>query len=81
MNAATGFAGAELRVPVERLAPLPPDTFYRHDLIGCAVETTAGRHVGRVEDVEGTMAGSRLVVDGGGRRRIAGAAGRGDLHR
>ena len=45
-----------------------PDTFYRHDLVGCAVETTAGRHVGRVEDVEGTMGGSRLVVtaEGGG---------------
>jgi 16S rRNA processing protein RimM len=68
MNAATGLAGAELRVPVDRLASLPADTFYRHDLIGCAVETKAGRHIGRVEDVEGTMAGSRLVVtaEGGG---------------
>jgi 16S rRNA processing protein RimM len=68
MNAAAGFAGAELRVPVDRLASLPPDTFYRHDLIGCVVETKAGRRVGRVEDVDGTMAGSRLVVtaEGGG---------------
>ena len=67
MNAAATFAGAELRVPIERLAALPPDTFYRHDLIGCAVETSAGAVIGRVEDVEGTMGGSRLVVktDGG----------------
>ena len=62
MNAAAGLAGAELRVPIDRLASLPPDTFYRHDLIGCAVETAAGTVVGRVEDVEGTMGGSRLVV-------------------
>jgi len=62
MNAAATFAGAELRVPIDRLAVLPPDTFYRHDLIGCAVETSAGAVVGQVEDVEGTMGGSRLVV-------------------
>ena len=62
MNAATALAGAELRVPVERLAPLPEGTFYRHDLIGCAVQTRQGERVGVVEDVEGTMGGSRLVV-------------------
>jgi 16S rRNA processing protein RimM len=67
MNAASRLAGAELRVPIDRLAILPPDTFYRHDLIGCAVETTAGTLVGRVEDVEGTMGGSRLVVAAEGR--------------
>jgi 16S rRNA processing protein RimM len=62
MNAATALAGAELRVPVETLAALPDGTFYRHDLIGCVVETVAGERVGVVSDVEGTLAGSRLVV-------------------
>jgi 16S rRNA processing protein RimM len=60
------LAGRELRVPIERLATLPPDTFYRHDLIGCRVETQDGRTVGVVADVEGSMTGSRLVVDGAG---------------
>ena len=58
------LAGHELRVPVERLAALPPGTYYRHDLIGCRVETTSGATVGVVSDVEGTMTGSRLVVNG-----------------
>lgn len=62
MNAAATLAGAELRVPTDRLAILPPDTFYRHDLIGCTVETSDGAVVGLVEDVEGTLGGSRLVV-------------------
>jgi 16S rRNA processing protein RimM len=62
MNAAAILAGAELRVPIDRLAILPPDTFYRHDLIGCAVETMAGALVGHVDAVEGTLGGSRLVV-------------------
>src|SRR5262249_50609632 len=64
MNDAEALAGLELRVPVATLAPLPDGTFYRHDLLGCRVETTAGAAVGVVADVEGTMGGSRLVVDG-----------------
>jgi 16S rRNA processing protein RimM len=64
MNDAGTLAGLELRVPIDRLAALPADTFYRHDLIGCRVETRDGRKVGIVRDVEGTMTGSRLVVDG-----------------
>jgi 16S rRNA processing protein RimM len=62
MNDAKALAGHELRVPVDRLAPLPGGTFYRHDLIGCRVETSAGELVGTVENVEGTLSGSRLVV-------------------
>jgi 16S rRNA processing protein RimM len=66
IDAATMLAGAELRVPVDRLAALPPGTFYRHDLIGCVVETAGGKKVGTVSDVEGTMSGSRLVIETSG---------------
>jgi 16S rRNA processing protein RimM len=64
MNDAELLAGQELRVPRDRLAPLPAETFYRHELIGCAVFTVGGDRVGDVSGVEGTMTGSRLVVDG-----------------
>jgi 16S rRNA processing protein RimM len=64
MTDAAALAGQELRVPIGRLAALPAGTFYRHDLIGCRVETRDGRGVGVVRDVEGTLIGSRLVVDG-----------------
>jgi 16S rRNA processing protein RimM len=64
MNDAETLAGCELRVPIDRLAELPPGTYYRHDLIGCRVETTTGAPVGIVDDVEGTVGGSRLVVKG-----------------
>jgi 16S rRNA processing protein RimM len=66
MNDAETLAGLELRVPVERLAPLPSGTFYRHDLIGCRVETRDGREIGVVRNVEGELTGSRLVVDAAG---------------
>jgi 16S rRNA processing protein RimM len=62
--AAEALAGAELRVPATALAPLPARTFYRHDLIGCDVKDTAGRALGRVVDVDGPLAQSRLVVAG-----------------
>jgi 16S rRNA processing protein RimM len=64
MNDAEALAGCELRVPVDTLAALPPDMFYRHDLIGCRVETREGDAVGVVTEVEGTLQDSRLVVRG-----------------
>jgi len=64
MNDAEALAGLELRVPVGELAPLPHGTFYHHELIGCEVVTERGDMVGIVESVEGTVAGSRLVVAG-----------------
>ncbi|MBI3492023.1 MAG: 16S rRNA processing protein RimM [Acidobacteria bacterium] len=70
MNDAEALAGLELRVPVDWLAVLPEGTFYRHDLIGCRVETRNGTAVGVVRNVEGTVGGSRLVVDGGSRGEI-----------
>jgi 16S rRNA processing protein RimM len=66
MTDAEALAGLELRVPIDRLRELPSDTFYRHDLIGCRVEMHDGRPVGVVRDVEGTLTGSRLVVEGAG---------------
>jgi 16S rRNA processing protein RimM len=66
MNAAEALAGTELRVSTDALQPLPAGSFYHHDLIGCRVQTAGGELIGRVESVEGTGAGSRLVVQGPG---------------
>ncbi len=62
MNAARAMVGVELRVPVERLAELPDGTYYRHALVGCAVEGASGESIGLVIEVEGTQGDSRLVV-------------------
>ena len=59
---AQALAGLDLRVPPDRLAELPSGMFYRHDLVGCRVETAAGAFVGLVKRVEGTPSISRLVV-------------------
>jgi 16S rRNA processing protein RimM len=62
VDEAQALAGYELRVPAESLPSLPSGTFYRHDLVGCRVETRTGQLVGVVKDVEGSVEGSRLVL-------------------
>ena len=69
IDAAEGLAAAEIRIPARDLTPLPGGTFYRHDLVGCAVETLAGLQVGVVSAVEGSEEGSRLIV-GEGRAEV-----------
>jgi 16S rRNA processing protein RimM len=64
MNDAEALAGFELRVPATTLAALPDGTFYRHELVGCQVETSTGEPVGIVQGVEGTLNLSRLVIQG-----------------
>ena len=58
------LAGLELRVPEDVLQPLEPGRYYEHQLVGCAVETTGGLHIGAVTGVERGAGGSRLVVNG-----------------
>ena len=63
MNEAEALAGQPLRVGEGTLPPLPHDTYYRHDLVGCEVRDAEGRLVGVVAKVEGPLERSRLVVD------------------
>ena len=62
MNDAEALAGAELKVAAAALPPLPAQTYYRHDLVGCEVRTTDGQVVGTVTGVEGSLERSRLVI-------------------
>lgn len=69
MSDAERLAGLELRIPESLLTPLPEGTYYEHDLVGCALVTTDGRHVGTVRAVEG----------GGGMSRLVAGSGRGEI--
>jgi 16S rRNA processing protein RimM len=62
VEAAEPLAGAELRVPAGWLEPLPPGSYYRHDLVGCRVHLVSGEAVGTVERVDGDGGATRLVV-------------------
>jgi len=65
MNDAEALAGAELKVAAASLPPLPGNTYYRHDLVGCDVTDTAGTAIGRVTGVQGSIERSLLVVGEG----------------
>jgi 16S rRNA processing protein RimM len=62
IEAAEALAGCELRVPVAELAVLGDGQFYRHDLVGCRVETSTGTIVGTVDYVDSDTGNDRLVV-------------------
>jgi 16S rRNA processing protein RimM len=64
IEAAERLVGLELRIPEEGLHPLAEGVYYRHQLVGCAVETASGEAVGTVARVEEGAGGSLLVVDG-----------------
>ena len=65
MNAAEALAGLELRVPVESAgAAAGRRRSTGTTWSGARGRTADGATVGTVADVEGTLAGSRLVVQG-----------------
>lgn len=66
MDDAEHLAGAELWIPSSEIEPLPENTFYRHDLVGCEVRDTQDHLIGRVAKVEGPLERSHLVVKGHG---------------
>ncbi len=67
LSEAERLRGAELRVPEEALQPLPPDSWYEYELVGCAVRTVGGDEIGTVAAIEGPAGAKRLIVGQGGR--------------
>jgi 16S rRNA processing protein RimM len=63
--AAEELRRAELTIPLAEVAPLEPDSYYQWQIIGLAVETTAGERLGTVDDIWPTGANDVLVVTGG----------------
>jgi 16S rRNA processing protein RimM len=64
MTEAEALAGAELRINPAAITALGAGGFYRHELLGCRVETVDGVVVGAVARVEHGPGVDRLVVEG-----------------
>lgn len=62
IEAAETLRGATLWIPAAELLPLPPDTYYLHDLIGLRVRHVDGRALGVVSDVLTGLGNDLLVV-------------------
>jgi 16S rRNA processing protein RimM len=63
IEAAKPFVGCEFAVPESERVQLPDGQFYDWQLEGCAVETIAGRQIGRVREILRTGGVDTLVVE------------------
>lgn len=52
----------ELSIPLSKLAKLPPDSYYQHDIIGLRVFTLDEREVGKITDIMVTGSNDVYVV-------------------
>jgi 16S rRNA processing protein RimM len=61
-NSAERLRNFELTIPVSQLAQLPPDSYYRHDIVGLQVRTMDGREIGAIEDILETGSNDVYVI-------------------
>ncbi len=64
IDAAERLIGAWVEIDAGEAAPLPAGSYWDHDLIGCAVCSSEGTHLGVVRDVLRIAGNSQLVIDG-----------------
>lgn len=67
IDAADTLRGRDLVIAENELLPLPPGSYYHHQLRGLRVQDAAGRPLGRVQDVLETGAVPVLQIDNDGR--------------
>jgi len=62
----------DLAVPAEERVALPKDSFYEWELVGCRVETVAGKSIGAVDEImrTGGVEILKVVDESGGDRLI-----------
>jgi 16S rRNA processing protein RimM len=64
-EAARALMNQDLQIPIAEAAPLGPDQFFWHQIIGLEVWTDEGRNLGRVTDVLRTGSNDVYVVGEG----------------
>lgn len=65
-DGAEALQGASVLLEDSQLRPLEPGEYFRHDLMGCTVETLAGETLGPITDIMETGANDVLVVSRAG---------------
>lgn len=70
ISSAEKFIGCLVQIPREQAIRLPENTYFDHDLIGCSVEDTYGKHLGFVEDILRIAGNYQLVVKNGDRELL-----------
>jgi 16S rRNA processing protein RimM len=68
-NQAEELRSLTVEIPLARIAPLPPDQYYVHDLLGLRVETSGGQVLGSIKDILPTSGHDVYVVQEQGSKR------------
>ena len=67
ISSAEKLVGCMVQIPREQAVRLPAGTYFDHDLVGCSVDDTQGKHLGFVEDILRISGNNQLVVKNGSR--------------
>lgn len=59
--------GQLVQIPIEEAMPLEQDEYYEHQIVGLAVWTAGGEHLGTVDEIISTGSNDVYVVRGKGR--------------
>jgi 16S rRNA processing protein RimM len=62
INAAETMRTWDVSIPLDKLAKLPADSYYQHDIIGLHVKTLSGREVGTITDILVTGSNDVYIV-------------------
>ncbi len=61
-NAAEAVRNWNVSIPLDKLAKLPADSYYQHDIIGLHVKTLSGRDLGTITDIIVTGSNDVYIV-------------------
>ena len=64
------FVGGTVRIPRSEAIPLPPNSYFQHDLLGLRVVLEDGRYLGEIREIWPTGGNDVLVVRDGKRERL-----------
>ncbi len=60
----------DLSIPLDKLAKLPPNSYYQHDILGLHVAILNGREIGTIIEIIETGSNDVYVVKGGDGKQI-----------
>jgi 16S rRNA processing protein RimM len=67
ISSAEKLIGCLVQIPRRQAVRLPAATYFDHDLVGCSIEDTHGKHLGYVQDILKISGNNQLVVKNGNR--------------
>ncbi len=64
------FRNFDLCIPLDKLATLPPNSYYQHDILGLRVAILNGREIGTIIEIMETGSNDVYVVKGDDKKQI-----------